>query len=140
MALENIHLTLAFIGPVDTSMRTCLEQVAARVKGKPFSMTFDQLGYWGRPRVRWAGCSEVPVELQQLAGHLNRELMTCGYKPEQRAFVPHVTIMRKSRALREEIECTPITWQVDDFCLVQSLTHQQGVEYRVVGRWPLAGG
>lgn len=137
---ENIHLTLAFIGSANSAMRACMEQAAARVQGAPFAMMFDQLGYWGRPRVRWAGCSSPPAMLLQLVRHLNTALAGCGYEPDPRPFVPHVTLRRKSRAPRAQMEFEPVYWPVRDFCLAVSLTRPQGVEYRVLCRWPLADG
>lgn len=140
VAVHNLHLTLAFLGAVNHAMRCCVEQAAARVEAPPFEITLDCAGYWGRPRIQWAGCEHTPAALQQLVEALNQQLGSCGYQPERREFAPHVTLRRKSRPLPRSVVVDPITWKATDFCLVQSVSAVQGVEYRVLRRWALGRG
>jgi 2'-5' RNA ligase len=137
VAPENLHITLAFLGVVDDDMRECAVRVAAAVQTGSFVLTLDRVGYWGRPRIQWLGCEPAPVALQGLVGMLNQQLISCGYQPETRSFVPHITLRRKSRPLPRDIRFDPIRWHVRDFCLVESVTHEQGPEYRVLESWSL---
>ena len=138
--IDNLHLTLAGLGSVDQEMHRCAEQAAARVEASPFEIILDCVGYWGRPRIQWAGCRQKPVALQRLVDALNRQLHGCGYSPEFREFAPHVTLRRKARPLPHQFAVDPIPWKARSFCLVQSVTRAQGPEYRVLKSWTLGEG
>ena len=65
-------------------------------------------------------------------------LQPCGYEPERRPYRAHVTTARKVSRPTPVTEIDPIHWSVSDFALVESVTHQEGPEYRVLKRWNLA--
>lgn len=136
----NLHLTLAFVGNVTADQRACMEAAAATVNGRSFAVTLDQLGFWPRPRVLWAGVEAVPAALEELVADLNSALAICGYQPETRPFRAHVTLARKVSRPPRQIAIAPIRWTVRDFCLAQSVSGERGSEYRVLGRWPLRTG
>jgi 2'-5' RNA ligase len=134
----NLHLTLNFLGGVATQTRDCLEQAADALVLPPFALTLDRFGYWPRPRVVWLGCSETPPPLVALVAALNGVAEGCGLEPERRPYHPHLTLLRKAH--QAPVGAAPeLPWQVNDFVLAQSLSTPEGVEYRVVRRWPLKG-
>ncbi|HEB98258.1 MAG TPA: RNA 2',3'-cyclic phosphodiesterase [Thiotrichales bacterium] len=138
MAEENIHLTLAFIGNVDKAGRDCLLAAAAGISGEVFTLRLDACGFWARPRVAWVGPKRPPAALMALAGRLNRALeAACGWQPERRAFLPHVTLVRKAGRLVRPRVFEPIEWKVDSFCLVESHPTDKGVRYEPLRCWPL---
>lgn len=137
---QNLHMTLAFVGNVTAEQQTCMEAVAATIEAAPFTVTLDRLGYWPRPRIVWAGASVTPPALIDLVARLNRGLSGCGHEPEQRPYQAHVTLTRKAHAGLRRREVEPIVWMVEDFCLVESLTGDNGSVYRVLIRWPLLRG
>ena len=137
MRVENLHLTLSFIGGVDESTCDCLQQMASTIQGVPFQLTLDQLGYFPRPKVIWLGCSETPEPLQLLVNAVNDGLLKCGLEPEKRPFHTHLTLMRKCTKGARLDNLEPLEWSVHDFCLVESNTLPEGAEYRVIKRWPL---
>ncbi|WJW74737.1 RNA 2',3'-cyclic phosphodiesterase [Thiohalobacter sp. IOR34] len=140
VAADNLHLTLAFIGPVDAEQRDCLRRAAAGVGGSAFRLRLDQYGYWQRPRIAWLGAGEVPEALSSLVRRLNEALATeCGHQPDPRPFAVHVTLARKARRRRVPEEVVPIDWAVDRFCLVESRSTDNGVRYELLECWPLAG-
>jgi len=96
--VEDIHVTLAFLGQVDEEHRACMEQAAAGVRGAAFELLIDRQGYWPRPRVAWCAPAVIPEPLRDLVHRLNRALRPCGFEPERRAYSPHVTLFRDSRA------------------------------------------
>jgi 2'-5' RNA ligase len=136
--VEDIHVTLAFLGQVEAERRACMEQAAAGVRGAPFELLIDRQGYWPRPRVAWCAPAEVPEPLRELVQRLNRALRPCGFEPERRAYSPHVTLFRDSRAVPEGPLARPVRWPCREFVLVASGGGAGGPRYRVLARWPLA--
>jgi len=138
VAMDKLHLTLVFVGSVDGAVQACLESAADGVDGAAFTLALDRLGHFPRPRVIWAGASQVPPALSALVRDLGRALLPCGYHPESRPFQAHVTLMRKAGRGPSVGELDPLAWPVEDFALVESLTLPEGARYRVLHRWPLA--
>ena len=136
--VEDIHITLAFLGRVDAERRACMETAAGRVQGKVFDLRVDRQGYWPRPRVAWCAPAETPEALRDLVWRLNRALALCGYEPERRSYSPHVTLFRDSRAVPGgELAC-PVHWPCREFVLAASANAAVGPRYQVLARWPLA--
>lgn len=133
---ENLHLTLAFPGNVDTATRECLEQVAADIRVAPFHFTLDRFGYWKHPKVIWYGPSETPAELTELAGGLEAAMRHCGLTPDSRPYRPHVTLLRKAQEM-PRVDAPQMTWRADSFALVLSESVPDGVRYSVLRQWPL---
>ncbi len=134
---EDMHITLVFLGQVEQQRRACVEQVAAAVRGRPFELQIDQVGFWGRPRILWSGPSTVPEELKQLVQEFKITLADCGFEPERRPYAAHVTLARKARPVGfQELE-RPLSWPVEEFVLVASRTGGDPPRYRVLKRWRL---
>lgn len=131
---DNLHLTLAFLGNVNKAQRDCVETVAESLSITPFSLCLEHLGVFPRAKVLWLGIKEQPDALIQLANDLAKGARDCGIKLDETAFEPHVSLMRKTNQLHE-LEVEPIYWNINQFCLVQSISHVEGVEYQVVKSW-----
>ncbi len=134
---QNLHLTLAFLGPVDASFRECAERAAASLRAPAFELEFRRLGYWPRPRVLWSAPERTPEGLTMLESMLRNVLAACGHEPESRPFRAHMTLARKVRDPVGETIHAPIRWPVSDFHLVASQTFANGARYRPLVRWPL---
>ena len=133
---EDLHITLAFLGDMGADARACAEAVAGEISGKPFELSFDQVGYWPRPQILWCGPSVVPDALLDLVTTLGERLRRCGFRPETRPYAPHITLARRARKVGGYSLEHPVDWPVREFVLALSdpfLTPR----YRVVGRWPL---
>lgn len=139
VSADNLHLTLVFVGGVTDAQRGCMEAAAATVVAAPFSVTLDRLGHWPKPKALWAGVEAAPLALTDLVTQLNTALIACGYKPDPRSFEAHVTLARKALHPPDTQQIPPLVWCAEDFCLVESVTGEQGSEYRVLMRWPLRG-
>ena len=136
---ENWHITLIFIGNFDSAAKPCIQQVAAGVAANRFSLSLERLGYWPKNQILWLGASQTPSALLELVSNLSAGLPNCGYRPEQRSFQTHLTLMRKARLTSKTLPAIqPITWQVKDFCLVRSITYSSGASYQVIARWLLS--
>lgn len=131
---DNLHITLAFLGYVSDAQRECIEAVADSISMTPFNLRFDHAGWFKRPKVLWLGANETPNALMQLITNLNQGLRGCDIALDDRPFAAHLTLMRKVKEFHE-MEMEPIDWRVERFCLVQSFTQPEGVEYRVVKSW-----
>lgn len=137
VAGEILHITLSFLGDVPEDSLTCLTEGAGAIRAPAFSLTLDRLGWFRRAGVVWVAPEAVPRELIHLAGEINKVVLGCGLEPDGRAYQPHLTLSRKSRRPPRRLDFAPIHWDIRDFCLVRSVTHAAGPEYRVLKRWVL---
>ncbi|HKQ82384.1 MAG TPA: RNA 2',3'-cyclic phosphodiesterase [Steroidobacteraceae bacterium] len=147
--IENLHVTLAFLGNTDAKRLDELAQLAGKIIADPFVLTLDEYAVWERTLVVLTA-KETPAALAQLAGDLNAALGQAGFPTDSRPYRAHVTLIRERRrgSGRREgllapealpLAVTPISWPVNDFVLVSSRTRPQGSRYEVLQRWPLAG-
>ncbi len=137
VAEDNLHLTLFFLGSTPPEQQACVERAAARVRGVEFTLALDRLGHFARPRVAWTAPAREPQALLDLASTLAGELSDCGFTAKACPFQGHVTLARKVARAPLETSHKSIVWKVDRFSLVQSRTHQTGVEYRPLQSWRL---
>ncbi len=133
----NLHMTLHFIGNVDFEQLDCLRRQARKVRAPGFDLCLDTQGCFGRARVAWLGCSEVPARLRQLHQELGRRLRHCEFRPEARRYNPHVTVARKIRSIPTDADFEPLPWRVENFVLVESKADADGVKYSVIETFPL---
>lgn len=135
---NNLHITLVFLGALNNARRQCAEQVAASLRGERFTLVLDQLGYWPRPRIVWAGAGRLPAPLLGLVTLLQTGLTECGIPPETRPYQAHATLMRKvGRRPAALAVRNSIVWNVERFWLVESVSGDNGVLYRPLLSWQL---
>lgn len=130
---ENLHLTVLFLGAVETAAEAALAQAAALVRAAPFDLTLDRVGSFFRARVLWIGPSQVPAQLGDLRGQLEAAARTAGVAFDPKPLVPHVTCYRDVRQTLGPAPVEPLPWPVRSFALV----HSAGGQYHVVSQWPL---
>ncbi len=97
--LENIHLTVVFLGSVsEDTIDEIKEKVASVVKGfSSIETRIKGMGAfpnWRRPRVIWIGLNGDIEGLSTLRHGLQGELKVFGVKQEKRPFRPHLTLGR----------------------------------------------
>ncbi|MCK4864020.1 MAG: RNA 2',3'-cyclic phosphodiesterase [Gammaproteobacteria bacterium] len=134
---NNWHITLAYFGASDADTQACLEEQAEKIISQPFELTFSKCGFWPNPKVAWLAPKEIPDTLKQLTEDLQQIIIPCGFKPEQREYQPHITLVRKAKYEPSLSEITPINLKVIKFCLVESKTILQGAQYKVLKHWVL---
>jgi len=109
MSPEKIHLTLKFFGNIDEST---IDPIVKSIEGPlrttfPFSLKVQGVGafpHLKNPRVIWMGLVDEKEILTSFQRQLERELEKIGFKREERAFRPHLTLGRvKSSKGREEL-------------------------------------
>jgi len=137
---ENLHITLAFAGPVTAAVRDCLVVAADGIRAAPFELLIDHVGHWPRPRILWAGPSHTPAGLWSLVEELNQAFECCGLQRETRPFQAHVTLARKVGRAPPLAAVAPVAWSISDFSLMESVTDPRGACYRRLVTWKLDGG
>lgn len=97
--VENVHLTLAFLGEKDEALAPAIgdavEEVARR--HRPFTLRFEGGGAFGRParpRVLWGGCAGDTPALAALQADVARALAPFGYVSDHPEFSAHLTLAR----------------------------------------------
>jgi len=133
----NWHMTLHFIGNTSFVEKECLDRKAKLVSGKPFELCIDQTGYFKKPKVFWLGLERAPEALFNLQKNLGNEISQCQYQPEERAYSPHITVARKVQKLPDLNPPAGITWHIDRFVLIESVSEANGVRYRVMEEYLL---
>ena len=99
VARENLHLTVKFLGDVEDRTLNDVCAVAAEAAGQvePFSLAVTGLRAVppaGRMRMVWAGVDEPTRRLAKLHALLEESCASLGFKEENRAFRPHLTLGR----------------------------------------------
>ncbi|HEY1423153.1 MAG TPA: RNA 2',3'-cyclic phosphodiesterase [Candidatus Acidoferrum sp.] len=139
--LENLHVTLKFIGEVPTEKLAAIDDALTGVRiAEQVKLEFCNIGFFPNdrlPSVAWAGIQATP-DLAALAATINTVLVPLGLPHEEKTFVPHLTIARfkktrLSSALLAEIE----KWKnhsfgrlsVGEFHLIESKLKATGAEY-----------
>ncbi len=139
--LENLHITLLFLGQVPAAQLDCVLDAPAGVAAAPFELVLDHVGHWPRPRVLWVGPRHTPPALFRLVGALRQALAPCGLALDRRPYQAHMTVLRKvARAPDRAVEIEPVTWRVSSYSLMESLPVEGGVVYHELHCWALEGG
>ena len=103
---SGIHLTLAFLGMVDS---TRVPEIASRLQlatsgATSFTVAVTGAGMFpsvSRPQVLWVGVGgDERPRLLELAAGVAAELRQAGFELERRAFHPHLTLGRVRRPPR----------------------------------------
>lgn len=131
---QNLHATLVFLGNVDEATETAVKQRVAGISSEPFTLTFDRLSYWGRPRILCLTCQQFGQEVVALAEALDKAAADCCVRTDTRPYTPHITLARQARAIEQDF--TPIIWHASSFCLMQSCSEPEGVYYKILQQWP----
>ena len=89
--LQNLHLTLAFIGETDEpgTVKNALKNISF----KPFKLSFSEMGTFGD--LLWVGI-KGNQGLSGAAKSVREALNTAGVSYDNKKFTPHITIIRKS--------------------------------------------
>jgi len=94
--LENLHLTLRFIGDVDGRTFGDIVDGLGQVSVPTFALQIAGVGQFGeghRVDTLWAGVKPNEA-LTRLQGKIETALQRLGLEPERRKFHPHVTLAR----------------------------------------------
>jgi RNA 2',3'-cyclic 3'-phosphodiesterase len=134
---HNTHVTLTFLGNVEPTTVTDLIDGAGEMAMQPFSLVLDGLAWWQKPKIACLTPSSYPEQLPALANQLHALSLSCGVPLQERAYQPHMTLARKVTSALPDISPQPISWNIKEFCLLESVAVDSGVKYQVKVSWPL---
>jgi 2'-5' RNA ligase len=126
----NWHVTTAFIGDFAEARLEELQARAAQIAVEPFRLRFDRVEFWPRPKVASLVAAVVPPELQRLVVAQNSLLADLGVKVEDRAYRPHITVVRRARPFETQRLAQPAVVEWTGFELVESISQPGGATYR----------
>jgi len=125
--LENLHLTLKFLGEIDDDMLEKVKERLGKIKFKGMELKLGEIGLFnhgGNPKIVW-----IKVEGKGI-WDLQKQIDTSlkGIFPEEERFMSHLTIARvkyvKDKAdfkkHIENINVKPIKFKIDRFKLKSS--------------------
>jgi 2'-5' RNA ligase len=125
-AVENIHLTLAFLGEADAQAAMT---AARQVKGRRQELPIETAKYVRRNQMVWVAPAALPPPLAELVGSLHAALRAQALRLEERSFAAHVTLIRKARMPKALPPLPKVEWPVAEFVLVRSRTSPKGSVY-----------
>jgi 2'-5' RNA ligase len=105
VGLENLHLTLRFIGEVANWRAEEIDLALQTIKSRSFPLVISGVGLFekaGRVTSLWAGIERCP-QLDHLQTKVETAMQRAGLEPERRRFTPHVTLARLDQPANEKI-------------------------------------
>lgn len=110
---DNLHITLEFLGELDSSLIPVLTQTLIKVANncRPFELNISGIGAFPsfkRPHTLWTALSGSLTELNRLKDELHRELINKGFKLEERKFKPHITLASRPKLHNTELSVVHI--------------------------------
>lgn len=99
VAPENIHITVKFLGEVDTALLPRVMDAIRGVSVAPFPVRAGRVTVNDpkRPFTVWCTISDGGVS-QELFSHIEDALEPLGFTREKRRFLPHATLARIKRS------------------------------------------
>ena len=143
---DQLHLTLRFIGEVERPPAEDIATALSALRSPPVELRLSGVGRFAQRRggALWAGVAPKDP-LAQLAAKIDRACVSAGLEPEHRAYHPHITLARWSRAqpdlqpfLTKHAALSSDPWPADHFTLYESHLTRDGAHYEPVADFPLA--
>ncbi|WP_165910101.1 RNA 2',3'-cyclic phosphodiesterase [Rhodovulum bhavnagarense] len=146
--LENLHLTLVFLGELPEQVLDEVHLAFSQIRAEPFELTLSGLDLFGghKPRVLYARVTPNPA-LEHLQSRLAQAARMAGAAVEGGRFVPHVTLAylnvartgraRINRAVVDNMGFQAGPIPVNDIALYRSDLGRGPARHRELARYPL---
>lgn len=137
---HDFHLTLLFIGEVKEEGLKNIERKLSHIKFSPFTLKAQKLEFFPR-RILYLSFEYIEnlMRLKKLIDEFYPEYL----RPNEKAFVPHLTLKRWQRyefdQLSEGIQKlspTNFSFEVQKLCLFKSEKNEMGQKYHIIGESP----
>jgi RNA 2',3'-cyclic 3'-phosphodiesterase len=136
VGMDELHLTLRFIGEVDDGTFALIGRALTAVRFESFPLTLCGVGHFPphkHPRVLWVGI-QGGEELGRLQQNVELALIEAGISPDDRPFSPHITLARMkdtapsdvARFERDHAGLVCPTFEVSEFILYSSVLSRTG--------------
>lgn len=137
---EQIHLTVSFLGHVDSPAEAALRERLAAVRFMPFFLPVKGMGAFplkGKPNVIWAGVGNGHPQLFHVHKRVQEAALAAGFEPDLRGWHPHITFARCRDVspesirpfLKKNAEFDAGLVRVESFALYSSITGLLGSTY-----------
>jgi len=143
---DQLHLTLRFIGEVDRHQGDDVHAALGGIHHPPFDIALNGIGAFerrGRADALWAGVAPHDP-LKALHNKVDAALVRVGIAPDERAYLPHITLARLKRTsgpvgnlLEQSGGLASPAFTVDSFALFESDLTQEAAVYSIIGRYRL---
>jgi len=148
--LEQLHLTLRFLGATPVALVAPLRERLRAIHVAPFLLPVEGLGIFpprGQPRVLWCGIGHGHPHLHQLRQRIDDTLLALRIEADLRQFVPHFTLARLGAVsqrqlphwLRRHRDFAAPPFRVESFSLYASRLQPEGAVHTVLEEYPLVG-
>ena len=132
--VDDLHLTLSFLGNVDGLMLDQINQLKLAAALPRVTLTLDSLEYWPKARSVVLTTTQTPKALLEFVAELNAALKALGLSPDLKMLKPHITLARKVTRNVHFKALEPIVWHIREYCLMMSMP--RGIpKYKVLQRW-----
>lgn len=137
---HDFHLTLLFIGEVDEEELKNIERKLQHIKFSPFILKAKSLEFFPR-RILYLSFenNETIMRLKKLIDEYYPEYL----RPNEKAFVPHLTVKRWQRYEYDQLSQgiqklsqKNFSFVVQKLCLFKSEKNELGQKYHVIGESP----
>ena len=138
VSAQNYHLTLVFLGEINSEQLGTLQEMLDNVQHPSFEMSLNEVGYWPESTTLWLAPGDAPEALCDLAVKCKSIANRLGIKAGKKRYHPHLTLARKTKTppAMPLIEAD-FKVQFDSFQLYQSLLDSDGVRYKELQSWAL---
>ena len=143
--LENLHLTLKFLGEMEENKLSLLKERLSNIKNQKFNLTLLPMGIFpdvNNPRIMWVG-----IKKEEKLFELQRKIdeSTIDLSNESMSFAAHLTLGRikliknKKEFLKqfEEIKIEDLNFKIKKFALFKSKTMREGPRYEILEEYSL---
>ena len=146
--LEQLHLTMRFLGNVEGDLAVRIKTALAGVRVKPFLLPLEGVGRFpprGPVKVLTVGIGKGNTLLFQLRQKIDDALLAAGWRGELHNFNPHITVARAQNASQAAVdrwllrhrEFTGPLFRVGSFQLKQSTLYPNGATHALRCEFPL---
>ena len=142
---DQLHLTLRYVGDVETHQADDLAERLGSIDFEPFDIVIASTGFFerkGHIRALWARVEQCEALIRLQRG-VERACQAVGLEAEGRKFLPHITLARLNSAsgpaqaflsATSRLRLDP--WTVQEFVLYESELHPEGSIYTPIVRYP----
>ena len=144
--LENLHLTLKFLGEIDKEKLEKVRYALQKIKFSAFEAQLANTGIFchrGKPSIVWIKVGGKGIF--DLQSKIDESMAECKFEKEKR-FMSHVTIARikyvkakkefKEKILKMSVK--NLKFEVNKFKLIKSKLESQGPLYETIEEYPTA--
>lgn len=148
VATDQLHLTMRFLGDVESERQDGLAGLFRSIRVEPFLLPVEGVGAFPPrppPHVVWVGIGSGHPRLFQLRQRLDDAVLAAGLEADLRTFHAHITVGRcqpgaaagVGQWLKRHREFVAAPFRVEAFELQASRLRPEGAVHRLIERFPL---